>query len=214
MTAVRVFTGPTLDHETAATILDADYRGPVTVDDLPQAIADDVAVVCIIDGAFFQQYSATPTQILACLRQGMRVYGAASAGALRAIETEAFGAIGVGSIADMFRRGFEAEDELLMSYEPDTFRPLTVPMINVRYATASARTAGVIDADDEAAINAIAKQQYFAHRTYRTIAQVGRRELGSIAVDFAEYVSHQGDDLDLKRRDATACLRRIRADVA
>jgi len=208
---IRVFTGPTLSHQDAGAVLPhAELRPPITVADLPEALADGVDVVAIIDGAFVQSYSANPTQLIECLRSGMAIYGAASAGVLRAVETERFGMRGIGQIFALFKAGYQAEDELLMSYDPDTLEALTVPMINVRYALDNAVAATVITPDDRVALGRVAKSQYFAQRTYRSIATDARRSMPRETVDrFQTFVAEKGDDLDLKRLDALVCLREI-----
>ena len=49
-------------------------------------------------------------------------------GALRAAELWRYGAVGIGSIFNAYRTG-EAQDDawVAMTYDPDTFRPLTEP---------------------------------------------------------------------------------------
>lgn len=208
---IRVFTGPTLSANDARAIIDADIRPPVTVNDLSLAADEGVRVIVIIDGAFIQRYSATPTQILDCLRRGILVYGAASAGALRAVEAAPFGMRGVGDIYRLFDSGYRQEDELMMAYDPETLTPLSVAMINVRFAVANAILAGVVDRNDAETILEAAKQQYFASRTYRSICRQAADRVGeSTATAFLSFVENHRDALDLKRRDAICCLEVVR----
>lgn len=207
----RVFLGPTLPHIEAGRILDAEYFPPVTFGDLDRAWNDGIEVVGIIDAAFLRDCTATPTQIVACLRRGMVIYGAASAGALRAVETERFGMRGVGEIFELFRSGFDAEDELAVSYDPESLRPLSEAMINVRYAAARAREAGVLSRRGQETLQAVAKEIYFADRTYGLIVDRARGQVSAVELAaFRSFVAAHAERLDWKRADAIRCLREMR----
>lgn len=208
---VRVFLGPTLPHAEARQLLDADYRPPATDADLPAALADGVEVIGIIDAAFFQSYSATPTQILDALGQGVVVFGAASAGALRAVELHRYGMRGVGGIYRLFRdTAFDAEDELAVAFDPAALCPLSEAMINIRHALGKAYLEGVITRASHDELLELAKGIYFPHRSYRALLQLasGRVPNGELA-GFRSFVDARRDDLDWKADDARACLRAI-----
>ncbi len=128
----RVFLGPTMPHEDAGEFLEADYRPPIVQGDIEKAWADGVEVIGIIDAAFVQTYTATPSELLQSLRRGIVLFGAASAGALRAVELDRFGMRGVGSVYRQFKAGFEAEDELAVAFDPESLRPMSEAMVNVR----------------------------------------------------------------------------------
>ena len=51
--------------------------------------------------------------------------GAASMGALRAAEMHRYGMVGVGKIFEMYRDGEEDDSLVAMTFDPETFRPLT-----------------------------------------------------------------------------------------
>lgn len=207
---IRVYLGPTLAVSEARGILDADFRPPLGRDDLPLAVAESIDVIGIIDGSFIHAYSGTPTQILQCLRRGLIVYGAASAGALRAVECADFGMRGVGSIHELYRSGFEAEDELAVSYDPETLRPLSEAMINVRYTCDQAVADGVIRPEARDQLVWLAKSLYFSERTWHRLFVDAE---GSIPTQDLErlqaYRDARGPDLDLKRADARRCLREM-----
>lgn len=49
-------------------------------------------------------------------------------GALRAAELDRYGAVGIGKIYQAYRAGQISSDAwVAMSYDPETFRPLTLP---------------------------------------------------------------------------------------
>ena len=214
MPKTRIFLGPTLPQEEARQIVDVEYFPPIRHDDLPLAAAEGVEVVGIIDAAFIHSYTATPTQILECLRRGMVLFGAASAGALRAVETDRFGMRGVGGIYRLYKGGFEAEDELAVSYSPETLQPLSLAMINVRFALAEAREAAVITESSHDGLVRASKAIYFAHRSWPAIFRrvtecVDPAELGRLSA----FLDTKGSALDWKRADAIECLHEIRRYV-
>lgn len=59
---------------------------------------------------------------------GVKFIGASSMGALRASELWRYGAVGIGSIFEAYKNG-EVQDDawVAMTYDPDTYRPLTDP---------------------------------------------------------------------------------------
>ena len=76
----------------------------------------------------------------------MRVFGAASLGALRAAECAPFGMEGVGAIFERCRSGaLEDDHELALAYAPREldYAPLTEPLVNVRATLDAAVAAGV-----------------------------------------------------------------------
>ena len=74
-------------------------------------------------------------EIFAALEAGTTVLGAASMGALRAVEMVSFGMIGVGTIFRWFRDArLIAEDELAVAYDASTGSALSDALVNMRYA--------------------------------------------------------------------------------
>lgn len=112
------------------------YR-PVRQSDLITDIKffTDVDQIVIIDGEFNQSLSVWHKELLFCLAlpRIRRVIGASSMGALRAVELEPYGMIGVGDIFDWYQRELtEDEAEVALSYASEDYRPMTVPLCNIR----------------------------------------------------------------------------------
>ncbi len=64
---------------------------------------------------------------------GVTVVGGCSMGALRASELDTYGMIGVGRIYRWYRDGVaESDDEVAVTFHPDTLEPLSVPLVNMR----------------------------------------------------------------------------------
>src|SRR6478672_3285693 len=94
-----IFLGPSLSHERARQIFpDVEYRPPAKKGDLLRLAADpDVKMIGLVDGVFLQDYPPTPIEVYQLAKkEGSILAGAASLGALRAVELEKFGMVGIG----------------------------------------------------------------------------------------------------------------------
>ena len=169
MSDTVVFLGPSLPRSEAASLLDADYLPPIRRGDLG-ALSEDVRFVGIVDGEFYQSLAVSTKEILVLLRRGVSVFGASSMGALRAAETYHFGMVGVGKIFAMYRDGvLDADDEVALTYDPVTYKTLSDPLVNLRYALELAVEAGVIGEEDRVALIERLRAVYFPHRSYRAL---------------------------------------------
>src|SRR5262249_36107575 len=97
-----VFLGPSLPASEALAILDADYRPPVRRGDIDALLAELPAAIGIIDGEFFQSLAISPKEVLRAIERGVPTFGASSIGALRAVELEPHGMIGVGEVFERY----------------------------------------------------------------------------------------------------------------
>ena len=196
-----VFLGPSLAVEDAERILDADYLPPICRGDLAK-LPEHVRYVGIIDGEFYQSLSVSPKEVLKLLRRGVTVFGASSMGALRAAETWKLGTIGVGQIFTMYRDGIlDADDEVALIYERDTYRKLSEPLVNIRAALEMAAAAGAIDAHEKNDLLLKMKSLYFPERSHQA--------LQAISPKLREYF-RTAPLPDIKRDDALQLLHTIR----
>jgi hypothetical protein len=169
MRDTAIFLGPTLARKDAERILDADFLPPICRGDLAR-LPDNIRFVGIIDGEFFQSLSVSPKEVVTLLRRGVTVCGASSMGALRAAETHKLGTIGIGKIFEMYRDGIlDADDEVALIYEPDTYRKLSDPLVNLRAALSLAASAHIITAQENANLVLQLKSLYFPDRSLRAL---------------------------------------------
>ncbi len=195
-----VYLGPSLAVDAAEQRLPARYLPPICRGDLA-LLPEEVRYVGIIDGEFFQRLAVSPKEVLAVLRRGVKVFGASSMGALRAVETERFGTVGVGAVFAMFRDGvLDGDDEVALVYDPETYRKLSEPLVNLRAALQGAVAAGVLDAADAERLTAKLKSMYFPDRSYNALQQLCPALTPYFAVTPRP---------DLKRDDAIALLAAI-----
>ena len=198
-----VYLGPSLSHAEAAGLLEADYRPPIKRGDLPSHYE---GTVVIIDGEFGQSLSVSPNEILSLLDRGTTVIGASSMGALRAAELYPFGMKGYGWIYEQYRSGrIIADDEVAIAYSPLDLRPVTVPLVNVRYWLGELEAAGHLEAKVSRRMLASLRRVFYADRTDQRVRLelekiVGADELRRL------YNIFGGGITDVKAADARQVL--------
>jgi hypothetical protein len=162
-----VFLGPSLALDDARGLLpEATYLPPIKRGSLLPLLDDPPAAIGIVDGEFFQSFAISTQEILLCLERAIPVFGASSMGALRAVELEPFGMTGIGRIFTMFRDGrLDADDEVAMTFCPETLRPLSEPMVNFRLALAACHAQRLLSASECRTLRARLKTAYFPERT-------------------------------------------------
>lgn len=206
-----VFAGPSLppaDRRGAACVT---FRPPAGCGDIARAVAEGARVIGLIDGRFETCPSPWHKELLWALSRGVAVFGAASMGALRAVEMSPFGMIGVGQVFEAYRDGIlEDDDEVALLHGPAEFGavPLTEAMVNIRATLADAVAARVVDSVAAAAVAAQAKALFYKFRTWQALWQACTQ--ARIATEpLAAWVSTHRRDV--KREDARLLLSRLAA---
>ena len=208
MNRTVVFVGPSLPISKAKAVLpDASYRPPIRRGDLSAALKEGPAIVGIIDGQFLQSLAVSPLEIFKAMEAGTTVLGAASMGALRAVEMSPFGMIGVGTIFRWFRDArLVAEDELAVAYDADTGSALSDALVNMRYAFSRAVAENVIRSDTRRVLIRLARGLYFPDRTYHATLRLADNVLPRVELDrLRRWLRHRCPDL--KGDDAVRLLR-------
>ncbi len=202
-----MFLGPTLDAEAArAAWPDIEVRPPAARGDLVRAVRDGATHVGVVDGFFAHVPAIWHKEFLWALSRGVRVYGAASMGALRAAELAAFGVVPVGDVARRVLEGeIDHDDEVAVAHrdEEGGWAPVSEALVNVRATLSLARAEGVIPPtthDDVLARFAA------AHYPLRTWALVEPHDDARRAL----RVWAPAHRVDVKRSDALLLLDRMR----
>jgi hypothetical protein len=169
-----VFLGPSLQAATARQVLaDALFLPPCAMGDVLGAMqCHRPQVIAIIDGLFERTPAVWHKEILYALSQGIAVFGGGSMGALRAAELHAYGMRGVGHSYEGFASGrLDDDDEVAITHlaAEDGYRPLSEPMVNLRYGLALALQAGLIDAAEEQSLIAAMKQLFYPDRCWEAL---------------------------------------------
>src|SRR5262249_9975984 len=136
----------------------------------------------IIDGAFLDVASVWHREILWALSRGVHVFGAASMGALRAVELAPFGMHGVGRIQAAYRTGrwpgydepFEDDDKVAVIHAPAEAGSMALSdaMVDLRDTLLAAEAAGVIDRARRDALTAAMKSLPFGERSIARLVAI------------------------------------------
>ena len=120
MSRVFVFLGPTLTAAEASMHTTANILPPARLGDVHDAVTRQGArAIGLVDGLFNSVPAVWHKELLFALSRGVRVFGAASMGALRAAELAPFGMIGVGTIYRAYAAGrLGADDEVAVAHLP------------------------------------------------------------------------------------------------
>jgi len=210
---VCIFLGPTLSPDDARAELDALYLPPASQGDIYRAACRKPRAIGLIDGFFECVPAVWHKEILWAMSQGIHVYGCSSMGALRAAELSAFGMEGVGKIFEAYRNGsLEDDDEVAVAHAPADrgFEPTSEAMANIRATLAAAQKAGVIQRTMRIRMERIAKDLYYAERSYPRILECAAGEIRNPGLEAFHRWLPAGK-VDQKREDAVAMLRRMRA---
>ena len=207
--AVVVYAGPSISADQVRAVLpQARLRPPAARGDL---LADDWHpgdTVVLIDGYFRERRSVGHKEILWLLGQGVEVIGAASMGALRAVELAPYGMRGVGTVYRMFASGeVDGDDEVGVLHGPADmgYRVLTPSLVSLRYGCRQGAGTGQVPAAAGQRIVAAAKALPFTHRTWPDLEQALEEEDRHRLRTLRQLID--AGDWDIKRLDAVAALR-------
>ena len=123
-------------HE-AECLADATVLPPARQGDIYRAVRHYAPrAIGLIDGAFAEVRAVWHREILWALSQGVHVFGAASMGALRAVELAPFGMRGVGAVYQAYQTGvwpgfdelFEDDDEVAVLQLRPSWAAVRCPM--------------------------------------------------------------------------------------
>lgn len=205
-----VFLGPSLRADEARAVAQCRVLPPARQGDVWKALSYRPRIIVLIDGVFELQPAVWHRELLAAIDAGVTVFGASSMGALRAAELDTYGMVGIGTIYDGYARGRLVDDSevaLLHAGEEDRFRPLTVPLVQVRHTAELSRRARVLDRRQAERLIRSGEEIFYQERYWPEILQkVGR---GFPAERFRNWLG-QGVE-DVKAADARACLRAAEA---
>ena len=191
-----IFVGPTLARAEVHSILpEALVLPPAEQGDVDYACRQlGVAVIVLIDGVHTQRLPVWHKEVLSTLAAGTRIVGAASMGALRAVECEPWGAEPIGEIASWYQDGIiDGDDEVCLAHgdESTGYRQLSIPMVNIRASVGPAK----ISDERKREIIDFAKGLFYPDRVWQTVFSACELTTG-------EKQNILSAEVDLKAADA------------
>ena len=209
---VVVYAGPTLSAAGVHEILpDAVVRSPAARADILAGDWHRGDTAVVIDGYFREQRSVGHKELLWLLGQGVEVIGAASMGALRAMELAPYGMRGVGEIYRMFASGeVDGDDEVGVLHGPAElgYPAQTVALVNLRYGCRQGAADGLIPTSVGERIVAAAKALPFIFRSWPDLAERLGEDCQAALRTLRALIG--SGTWDLKRLDALTALEEVR----
>ncbi|MGN7292797.1 TfuA-like protein [Rhizobium sp. SAFR-030] len=170
-----VFVGPSLPDAAAVAGGSVDIRPPARQGDVMRALEDGASAIGLIDGFFEMVAPVWHKELLFALSQGVPVLGAASMGALRAAECEAFGMLGIGRIFDDYAFGARVDDaDVALLHGPAElcYPSLTVPIVNLDATLENAVRLDILDPSQAARLAEAGRSLFYKNRTWKSMASV------------------------------------------
>ncbi|MDL2246894.1 TfuA-related McrA-glycine thioamidation protein, partial [Methanobrevibacter sp. OttesenSCG-928-K11] len=176
MRKIIVYTGLSISHEEARSILDNDseneiiYKKPIKRGDILEDIKINPDIIVIIDGVFHQSPAVGHKEILEAIKRDILVVGASSMGALRASELDSLGMIGIGYVYNEYSNGnITSDDDVAVVLDPDTLEQLSEALVSINYILNQAENENIINSAEKEEIIKITKSIYYPKRTYSNI---------------------------------------------
>ncbi|HZS85219.1 MAG TPA: TfuA-like protein [Stellaceae bacterium] len=208
-----VFAGPSLKASDRC-VPSIEFHGPARCGEMARIAGADVGAIGLVDGAFESTASPWHKEILWLLSRNVAVFGAASLGALRAVELARFGMVGIGRVFAAYRdQVLEDDDEVAVLHGPEGvgYIALTEALVNIRATAERARAAKILDDAAAGAVTAAAKALFYKDRVWSRVLQQARaRGLEArAAASLASWLP--GNAVDVKRQDARALIQAMLA---
>jgi hypothetical protein len=214
-----VFVGPSLRPGDVTAFAKRAADAGVPVELRPPIIRGDLIDLCartpvttrvlLLDGEFGQRMSVSVAEIRAYLAEGRHMVGASSMGALRAVECWSLGLTGYGWVVERYLDATtDADADVALLFDPDTFQPVTIPLINVRWLLTGLVADGTLDRTDAATALGAAREVGFRGRFPAALGRAWRRTLtGPAAAALLPRLHEERlDEWDRKRLDALEVL--------
>ena len=192
----------------------AELRPPAARGDVLRALAAAPRAIVLLDGVYFTEPAVTHKELLYALEAGVRVVGAASLGALRAVELAPHGMLGVGRVFERFRSGeLDGDDEVALLHAPAAraFQPLTVALVELREAVDGLVREGVLPAAAGDGLVAAVKGLAFSDRSLARVRALAAEAMPAAAM---AALLRRLEAPGVKWRDALAALELASAEPA
>lgn len=208
-----LFVGPSLPDANQFTGNDVIVRPPAIQGDVRRAVEAGVRTIGLVDGAFEYAAPVWHKEILYGLSKGVAIYGAASMGALRAVECRTFGMIGLGEIFEGYASGRLVDDaDVALIYGPAEldYVSLSLPMVNVSATITRCANSGLITRREASQIEESARALFFKKRSWSHILASCLDTSAHRPNELRRILRHHY--VDQKRQDALLLVDALRRD--
>lgn len=198
-----------MDVTKAKSLLRADYRPPARRWDILNDCLEGAQMIILIDGVFLDEYPPSPKELASVLKEGIKVWGCSSMGALRAVELRKLGMKGSGIIYNQYlSRQVEDDDEVAVVFNNTTNKAYSYALINLRYTLNILVNNNLLDKDDAKKVFDNQKSIYFPDRNFLSIKYSCIDIFGEVK-GLRIYEMIKSNWIDLKKVDAEILLRFI-----
>ncbi|MCB9993023.1 MAG: hypothetical protein H6873_05125 [Hyphomicrobiaceae bacterium] len=204
-----VFAGPSLHGADLSRFCTIRFAPPAEFGDVFRATEAGAKVIGLIDGHYEQSPSVWHKEILDALSRGVKVFGGASMGALRAAECAAFGMVPVGQVAAAYCAGdLTSDGDVAVINGPAEagFVPLSEALVDALATIGELYVAGLIDRNECARLDQAARRLFFKDRSIRRMIEAAGLGQRADAVRRL-YKSHRRS---VKSADALAVVEAVR----
>jgi hypothetical protein len=183
-----------------ARVLPPAHRG-----DIARAVKNGAREIYLLDGTMVYDYPPSPSEVAEALTDGVRIIGASSLGALRAVELRAHPLMhGIGWVYESVLSGrLVGDDELTARIDPISGLPSNLFLANVLYGCLQLQAQGCLTRRQADAIVTGLRQVYFEDRTAALLLRLA--SVAGVSQSIVELLMHQ--QFNVKRLDALACLK-------
>jgi hypothetical protein len=179
--------------------------GPAVCGSVMAAVRLGCTTIVLIDGAFGTIPTPWHKELLLALSQGVKVIGSSSIGALRSVELECFGMIGIGQVFELYKTGILEDDaDVCVSHAPAEmeamdYQPFTVPYASVFVTMTSLLNSNKVDWVSGTTSMKKLHRTPFHKRSIEAVDEVLKQYSIDPALFWADFI-------DIKRSDALAAL--------
>jgi hypothetical protein len=202
-----VFVGPSLPDPPASEGIV--YRPPARRGDVLRAAEQGTSLIGLVDGLLVNELAVTPSEVREAARRGAILLGAASLGALRAVECPS-AMVGIGSVFEAYRDGRLTDDDEVVGTFSDGFAPVARPLIVLRERLAAGLRDELLTRTEHDLILDGIRRLPFDERTDAAVLGVAQ-SLGGVPLRSRLAAAFRAPDLDIKARDTLALIARVRA---
>lgn len=207
---IHVFVGPSLPPSQRCQESQLVFHPPVSQGDVYHLVESRPRAIAIVDGYFERVPAVWHKEILWAISQGVHVFGAASMGALRAVELAEFGMRGIGRVyRDFAEMRLEDDDEVTLVHgdEASDYRPGSEAMVNIRATLQAATDLELISDDTRQALTRHVKDLFYPDRNYAEMLSWAQGKVPDVQLArLKAHLKSPGGRVNVKRSDALELL--------